>query len=76
MRKKNNLFCIVKVTEVSYPELGPDPELDPYPLVTGADPDPDPHQSVTDPHHCFIHSVEAMMTIMDRPKPTPIICWH
>jgi hypothetical protein len=27
----------------------PDPDL-----VRGADPDPDPHQNVTDPEHCYL----------------------
>ncbi len=58
-KKKNNYFCSLKVTEERKkrkeldPELVPDPELDldPDPLVIGAD--PDPHQNVTDPQRFF-----------------------
>jgi hypothetical protein len=50
--EENNFFGILKVTEdfkESDPELDPEPEPDP--LLGG--PDPDPHQSVTDPQHFF-----------------------
>ncbi len=40
---KKIFFCILKVTEKS------DPELDLDPLVR----DPDPHQTATDPQHCY-----------------------
>jgi hypothetical protein len=39
----------------SNPELDPEPDSKPDPLVRSTDPgDPDPHQNVTDPQHWLI----------------------
>ncbi len=48
------------------PELDPDPD----PLVRGAA-DPNLHQNVTDPQHCFWINTEAVSVFLPTQKTSP-----
>jgi hypothetical protein len=49
-KKKNMKFCFSYLKSLKN-GVGPELYLDLDPLVRGAN--PDPHQNVTDPQHCF-----------------------